>query len=533
MSHTLSTDPGLHIQGLGVSYYQRGRRTPAVTGVDLSVQPGMLTALVGESGSGKSTTAMAALGLLPKGARREAGELYLSGTALHNLNDAGWRAVRGARIGLIPQDPNNSLNPVATIGASLVEALAIHGRGTPAAREQRALALLEEVGIDDPARRFKQYPHELSGGMKQRVLIAAAVALEPEIIIADEPTSALDATVQKTILDVLERLCSEHGVGVLFITHDLTLARQRAERIVVMREGTAVDDLPPAKLNTSVASSYTRQLLSDAPSFRPGAASRPRLQTETLLEVDGLVHDYEGFRAVDGVSLSLRRGETHAIVGESGSGKTTTGQAIAGFVRPTAGRIRLGELDVTACRGAQRRALRKAVQVVYQNPLSSLDPRWPVWRSIAEPARALGVEPRRTIRQRVAEVMEQVALDPNLAERRPAQLSGGQRQRVAIARAIIARPQLLVLDEPVSALDVTVQARILRLLEELQQQLGLAYLFISHDLAVVQQLSDTVTVLRRGRIMDAGHTTEVFAAPQSDYTRELIAAAPRACVPAS
>ncbi|QPK78688.1 ABC transporter ATP-binding protein [Corynebacterium lizhenjunii] len=531
---TTSQQPLLSIRDLNVSYRTKAGTTPAVQGVNLDVYPGQMTAIVGESGSGKTTSAMAAIGLLPSNAHVDAGSIHFCGTELAGLRPKQWRSLRGKRIGLIPQDPNNSLNPLKTIGASVEEGLAIHGEGTAQSRRQRALELLERVGIDDPQRRYAQYPHELSGGMKQRVLIAAAVALRPELIIADEPTSALDVTVQKVILDLLDELRAETGTGILFITHDLAVAGDRADRIVVMESGHVREEGWAATVLTEPAHAYTRRLLADAPSLNlatvptVGASAKQRTARtgQPLVEVSGLTQRFGDFTAVDDVSFMVGKGTTHALVGESGSGKTTTGRAIAMFNQPTSGSIRVGGVEVTALRGAEQREARKRIQLVYQNPFGSLDPRQSIGQTIAAPLRNLTGASKAKATERAREFMRLVALNPDFFDRRPKELSGGQRQRVAIARAMIVEPELVILDEAVSALDVTVQAQILDLLEQLQQELDLTYIFISHDLAVVNHISDTVSVFSHGKQVETGRTGEVFAQPQAAVTRKLIEAIP-------
>ncbi|AKK07693.1 ABC transporter ATP-binding protein [Corynebacterium testudinoris] len=520
----------LQVSDLHVSYSTSQGPVYAAQGVSLSVEPGQVTAIVGESGSGKSTTAHAALGLLPGNAQIESGEITLAGRSLIGLSERQWRSIRGTRIGLVPQDPNNSLNPVKTIGASVAEGLRIHGRPVS---DSRVIELLERVGIDDPARRARQYPHELSGGMKQRALIASAIALEPELIIADEPTSALDVTVQKTILDLLDDMRRDIGLGILFITHDLAVAGDRADQVVVMQRGQVKESGPAASLLTDPHDPYTQRLLANAPSLATGTATprqRPPLSEDILLEVKNLRQEFgqgsNTFVAVEDMSFQVVRGSTHAIVGESGSGKTTTGRAIAAFTRPTAGTITIDGKEIQNATSKERRELRRVVQMVYQNPFSSLDPRQSVGASIAEPLKNFGSRSKATIDAAVAEHLDLVALDPALASRRPAELSGGQRQRVAIARALILQPELVVFDEAVSALDVTVQAQILELLDNLQRELHLTYVFISHDLAVVRQISDTVTVMKSGRHVEEGSTAEVFDHPQDDFTRTLLDAIP-------
>ncbi|WP_350347906.1 ABC transporter ATP-binding protein [Agromyces sp. G08B096] len=538
----------LDIDRLDIAYRTRGRDRRVVHDVSFDVGEGEVVALVGESGSGKTTTASAVLGLLPPGGRIERGAIRLRGTDLAGWSDRRLQAVRGIRIGLIPQDPVTSLNPVRPIGAQLGEVFRVHRRDDRRAVERRVLELLDRVGIDDPGRRARQYPHELSGGMRQRVLIANAVALEPELVIADEPTSALDATVQRRILDLVDELRREHGTAVLLVTHDLGVAAERADRVVVMQEGRILERGPTREVLDAPSEAYTRRLVADAPGlaapvFRSPAAP-PYLRdagvaaatNPFVLEASGLVKTYpvggrgEPFRAVDDVSFRVLRGTTHALVGESGSGKTTTARIATRFVAPDAGTVLLGGDEVVGpsggLTGAARRDFRRRVQLVYQNPFASLDPRQTVAQIVAEPLRNFGIGDRRARAARAADLIDRVALPAHLAGHRPAELSGGQRQRVAIARALALDPELLVLDEAVSALDVTVQARILELLERLQADLGLSYLFISHDLAVVARISHTVSVMHRGRIVEHGTTAEVFRAPQHEYTRELLAAVP-------
>ena len=519
----------LNIDNLAVSYHTPRGEVAAVSGVSLEVHPGEITAIVGESGSGKSTTAMATIGLLPGSASVDTGVVHFKGRDITDLSNSQWRQLRGQHIALIPQDPNNSLNPVKTIGASVEEAMVIHRKGTSEERKKRALELLETVGIDDPERRYHQYPHELSGGMKQRVLIAAALSLEPELIIADEPTTALDVTVQKVILDLLDRMREELDLGILFITHDLAVAGDRADRIVVMEKGQVREEGLAANVLTDPQHEYSKRLLADAPSLATAQVLRvtvPSASDTPLVKVEGLTKSYGGFTAVQDISFDVRPGTTHAVVGESGSGKTTTGRMISLFETPTAGSITVGGKDILATKAAERKELRSNIQLVYQNPYSSLDPRMRIGDIIAEPFRNFTKASKAKAQARAKEYLELVSLNPDLYSRRPRELSGGQRQRVAIARALIVEPELVILDEAVSALDVTVQAQIIRLLDKLQKDLSLTYIFISHDLAVVRQISDTVSVLRRGEQVELGNTEEVFRHPQSDFTRDLISAIP-------
>ncbi|MET0861932.1 MAG: ABC transporter ATP-binding protein [Microbacterium sp.] len=533
----------LSIEDLRVSYAGRVGRREVVHGVSFDVAEGEVVALVGESGSGKSTTAHAVLGLLPEGGRIDGGAVRVGAADIAGWSPKRLRSVRGAQIGLVPQDPGASLDPVRPIGVQVGEILRLHGERDRATVRTRVLELLERVGLDDPALRARQYPHELSGGMRQRVLIAIAIALSPRLIIADEPTSALDATVQRRILDLIDDLRREEGTSVLLVTHDLGVAADRAQRIVVLKDGDIVEQGSTADILAAPSDGYTRQLLADAPAlagegFRrapaplflrdagAAAAENPWAVTAAGLVKEFAARGREPFRAVDDVSFRVRRGTTHALVGESGSGKTTTARLVTRFLHPDAGRIELSGTDIAGLGGAQLRALRRRIQLVYQNPFSSLDPRQSVGQIVAEPLHNFREGARRERRERAAELLERVKLPADLFDRSPRELSGGQRQRVAIARALAIRPDVVVLDEAVSALDVTVQARILELLESLQQELGLTYLFISHDLAVVRRISHTISVMQRGRIVEDGSTEDIFTAPAQTYTRELLAAVP-------
>lgn len=528
----------LSIDELRVSYAAGIGRRAVVHGVSLAIKEGETVALVGESGSGKSTTAQAVLGLLPSGGRVESGRVRLGDLDISGWSDRALRSIRGAAIGFVPQDPVTSLDPVRRIGAQVEEVLKLHGHREGRSRRARVLELLERVGIDDPELRARQYPHELSGGMRQRVLIATAVALRPRLLIADEPTSALDATVQRQVLDLLDELREEEGTSILLVTHDLGVAADRAQRLVVLQHGRIVEQGASAEVLAEPRDAYTRQLLADAPAFAATSAQSPPAAPAAASEdaapaisVVGLDKQFRtgrrgAFRAVDGVSFDVPTATTHALVGESGSGKTTTARLITRFQRADAGSIRIEGDDITTWKGERLRQLRRRIQLVYQNPFASLDPRQRIEDVIAEPLTNFGLGTRSSRRERAAELIARVALPADVARRTPRELSGGQRQRVAIARALAARPSVIVLDEAVSALDVTVQARILELLASLQAELGLTYLFISHDLAVVRGISHTVSVMRKGRIVEQGSTTRIFQDPQHEYTRELLAAVP-------
>lgn len=533
----------LDISDLVVSYRAGRERRQALHGVSLRIAEGEATALVGESGSGKTTTAQAVLGLLPAGARIDSGTIALGEQVISTWPERRLATVRGAHIGLIPQDPVSSLDPVRTIGVQVGEILRVHGERDRPTIRKRVLELLDRVGLDDPVRRAAQYPHQLSGGMRQRVLIATAVALQPRLLIADEPTSALDATVARRILDLIDELRAEQGTAVLLVTHDLAVAASRADRLVVLNGGRVVEAGAARDILQNPQDAYTRQLLADAPALAAEGFRRipaPLYLREAAvvaaekvnaIEVSSLTKTFHtrgasDFRAVDDVSFAVRRGTTHALVGESGSGKTTTARIIAGFLRPDGGTVSVADRDVTALAGRELRDYRRTLQLVYQNPFSSLDPRQRIANIVAEPLHNFGAGTRTERTQRVADLIDRVALPASVLTRTAAELSGGQRQRVAIARALAAHPQVVVLDEAVSALDVTVQARILELLVSLQHELGLTYLFISHDLSVVRSLSHTVSVMQRGRVVESGTTEAIFTQPTHDYTKELLGAVP-------
>ncbi|MGQ4376358.1 dipeptide ABC transporter ATP-binding protein [Streptomyces sp. SAS_267] len=537
--------PLLEIRGLSVSYRTRdGGTVAAVRGVDLDVWPGQVTAVVGESGSGKSTTAHAITRLLPDNGVIDAGAVRFGRHDLATLSEAELRTVRGARIGLVPQDPTVSLNPVKRIGEQVAEVLRIHGLATRRSAAAEAIGVLGRAGLPDAAVRARQYPHELSGGMRQRALIAVAIAARPELIIADEPTSALDVTVQRVILDHLQHLAEESGTAILLVTHDLGVAAERAQRLVVMAQGRVVEAGATQDVLADPQDTYTRHLLASAPSMttarRRPSAPEATADTVPLVEARHLVKEFRlpgtadgprTLRAVDDVSFAVHRGQTLALVGESGSGKSTTARLVLRLADATAGQVLFDGVDVTASRGARARGLRRRAQLVYQNPYASLDPRFSIGEVITEPLRAFKVGDRASRLARARELLDRVALPPATLERRPAELSGGQRQRVAIARALALSPNLVVCDEPVSALDVSVQAQVLELLAELQAGTGVAYLFISHDLAVVRQIAHQVAVMRAGRVVETGPPEDLFTRPRHEYTRALLAAIPGGRVP--
>lgn len=537
-----TTPPVLSIDGLAVAFRTGSELVTAISDITIDIAAGETVAVVGESGSGKSTTAAAVNRLLPENGVITAGSIRFEGRELTDLPENAMVSLRGAGIGLVPQDPMSNLNPLMRVGEQIGEALEVHGYTSGDGTKARVVELLEMVGIPDAARRATQYPHEFSGGMRQRALIAMGLACKPRLLIADEPTSALDVTVQRRILDQLDQLTDELGTAVFLITHDLALAAERADRIVVMFRGRVVEEGTSADVLGNPQHEYTRQLLAAAPSL---ASRRDALPTREVtadavpfVEIRDLRKEFplrnakagepQTFTAVDGVSFSIRRGTTVSIVGESGSGKSTTANMVLGLEDATSGAILFDGTDLTALRRTELFALRRRVQPVFQNPYASLDPRYTVEQSIAEPLRVHRIGTAASRHARVLELLEQVALPAAMAERLPHELSGGQRQRVAIARALALEPELVVLDEAVSALDVLVQAQILELLADLQKNLGLSYLFISHDLAVVRMISDEVHVMQRGVVVESGTPESIFDTPQHPYTRELLAAIPGA-----
>ncbi|GAB3707717.1 ABC transporter ATP-binding protein [Mariniluteicoccus flavus] len=530
------TPPVVELRDLSIAFRTADGTREAVRHVDLTVRAGETVAIVGESGSGKSTTAAAINRLLADNATITTGTILFQGEDVATFSEGRMRGLRGASIGLVPQDPMSNLDPLMTVGDQIGEALEVHGVAHGAELRGRVLELLEAVGIGDPGRRARQYPHEFSGGMRQRVLIAMGLACRPALLIADEPTSALDVTVQRRVLDQLAQLTGELGTAVVLITHDLALAAERADRVAVMYRGEVVEEGAVHDVLSHPQHDYTRRLLGAIPGLN-AVTREPRPATEALAEARGLVKVFRvrgergrgltDFTAVDGVDLTIPRGATVSLVGESGSGKSTVANMVLGLEEPTSGTIFFDGAPRPTDR-AGLKAFRRRVQPVFQNPFASLDPRYTVERSIAEPLQVHGVGSRDERRNRVRDLLERVSLPAELTSRLPHELSGGQRQRVAIARALALNPDLVVLDEAVSALDVLVQDQILELLARLQEEMGLSYLFISHDLAVVRAISDEVHVMQQGRIVESGTPAQLFAAPRVDYTRELLAAIPGA-----
>ncbi|WP_323180015.1 ABC transporter ATP-binding protein [Streptomyces sp. NBC_00893] len=493
----------------------------AVDGLSFSLEAGGALGVVGESGSGKSASAYALLGLHRGTGAKVGGSIRVAGVDVSAADDAELRALRGAKAAMVFQDPLSSLDPYYAVGDQIAEVYRVHNRASRRAARARAVEVLDRVGIPDAARRSRSRPHEFSGGMRQRALIAMALACEPELLIADEPTTALDVTVQAQILDLLHDLRRETGMGLLLVTHDVGVAAESVDEVLVMQSGRAVERGPVGEVLVAPREPYTRSLLAAVPRVaRPrtdarakpadaaGAAGAPLVEAVDVRQVFG--RGKSALAAVDGVSLTVRRGETLGVVGESGSGKTTLGRMLVGLLEPTSGRL---------IRDAR-------VQMVFQDPVSSLNPRRSIGESVADPLRASGQRDGAAIRARVRDLLTRVGLDPDSYDRYPHEFSGGQRQRVGIARALAAEPELIVCDEAVSALDVTTQAQVTALLAELQRELGLALVFIAHDLAVVRQVSDRVAVMRQGRIVEEGEVDQVYGDPQDPYTRQLLAAVP-------
>ncbi|WDF32899.1 ABC transporter ATP-binding protein [Arthrobacter agilis] len=607
--------PLLEVRNLAVSFRTTHGEVQAVEDASFTLKRGSALAIVGESGSGKSTTAMACIGLLPGNGRVTSGSIFFEGQDLVHLPEAKMRAIRGRAIGLVPQDPMSNLNPVTKIGTQVAETLLVHGMATKKNVKQRVIDVLTAAGLPDAGERAKQYPHEFSGGMRQRALIAIGLACQPRLLIADEPTSALDVTVQRTILDQIDTMTEQLGTSVLLITHDLGLAAERASQLVVMHRGRVVETGPADQLLNDPQHPYTQSLVRAAPSvaavrLRPaaftadaaarlklaeaafeeheaghetrhgarhaaehgsghegvagGSAATPEAATAeatpgtgahaatsssdrstaptpgsavhtppvNIVEIRDLTKVYkrrgskEDFYAAKNVTLDVPRGQTVAIVGESGSGKTTTARMLLKLIEPTSGTMTFDGMDVATLDKTQLNDFRQRVQPIFQDPYSSLNPMFTIERIVEEPLNAYRRGSKKERSARVRELMDQVSLPQNALRRYPAELSGGQRQRVAIARALALQPELIVCDEPVSALDVLVQAQILKLLGDLQSELGLSYLFISHDLAVVRLISDYVCVMKDGELVEAASSEEVFQNPRHPYTRKLLASIP-------
>ena len=537
MTPPLPPTPLLQVEGLSVAYGPN----QVVRDVGFTLARGKSLALIGESGSGKSTIARAVLRLLPDQGRAN-GKVGFEGQDILSLSERRFRPLRGRAIGFVPQDPGNALNPVRTIGVQAEEAAALLDERDPTIRRALILETFAQVGLDHPQRVYDSYPHQLSGGMLQRVLIGLAVLPRPKLLVADEPTSALDVTIQKRILDLLSQLRQDLDISLLLITHDLAIAAERTDAILVLKGGIVQEAGETARVFAAPNSAYARKLHSDVPALNPdryGALrdpgfsrlAQPEAKIAAKIEVAGVSKtfavDGRSLTAVDNVSFSVPAGTTHALVGESGSGKTTTIRLLLGLEQPDQGTIKVAGAPLSGRRPETLREAWRHLQLVYQNPFTSLDPTWRVESLVREPLDRFRIGTASERSARVREALAHVGLSEQLLARKPSALSGGQRQRVAIARALVLRPDVIVLDEPTSALDVSVQADIVQVLLELQASLGLTYVFVSHDLALVRQLAHSVSVMHRGRIVEHGLVGEIFDRPREAYTRSLLEAIPK------
>lgn len=545
----------LSVAGLSVTYHHGGTTTRALHDVNLEVAAGERVAVIGESGSGKSTFTHALLGILPRSAVLDAAHAVLDGQSLIDLSPKAWEILRRDRIGYVPQDPNVALDPVHRVGVQLDEAIRLDDRTLARpAREEAARELLARVGFPDVDRALRSFPHQLSGGQRQRVLIAIALVGDPRLIIADEPTSGLDVAVQRTVLDLLDSIVRTSGVALVLVTHDLAVASERSDRIMVLDHGRAVESADTASVLHAPSDPYTRRLVASVPTLRdrklaPSTSTSTIAESEhpvpveaPLVEVRAIAKTYvtrdarAGRTVVEasrGVSLTIPRSTTYGLVGESGSGKSTLARIVAGIDVPDDGDVTVNGVSLVHGPRRTRQAARSAVQYVFQNPYGSLDPKQTVRAVLTEPLEARGLDYRGPAVQALVErTLDDVGLTADTADRRPGELSGGQRQRVAIGRALITKPELIVLDEPVSSLDVSVQAQILQLLVDLQHEHGSTYLFISHDLAVISEVSDHVGVLASGRLVEDGPVAQVLHQPATGHTRDLLAAIPRFHAPA-
>jgi peptide/nickel transport system ATP-binding protein len=525
--------PVLEVRNLSVSLPSGADRVHAVEKVSFTVSPGEIVCLVGESGSGKSVIAFTVMGLLAKALKPTSGEILLEGENILAASETRLRQLRCTRMSMIFQEPMTALNPVMTCGEQIDEVLNTHTKLDAAARKAKIIAILARVKLPEPERIYASYPHQLSGGQRQRIMIAMALVLDPVLLIADEPTTALDVTTQAEILKLIAELQDGQGTGVLFITHDFGVVAEIAHRVAVLRWGELVEMGPTEKILSRPEHSYTKMLISSVPSIHP-VHRDVRKDGPTVLRTEKLGKTYSGsgffqkarvVRAAIDVDLDIRRGETLGIVGESGSGKSTVARCIARLIDPSEGKIFLGDTEIATMKASKLRPHRRRVQIVFQDPYRSMNPRITIGESIIEGPMNFGLKRDEAI-VRARKLMETVRLDPNSLDRYPHQFSGGQRQRICIARALAMEPELLIADEAVSALDVSVQKQVLELLDEIRVRLNLAVLFITHDLRVAAQICDYVAVMSKGRVVEYGSAEQVFGSPKDDYTKALFAAAP-------
>jgi peptide/nickel transport system ATP-binding protein len=527
------TAPVLQIDDLSLALPTMADRAFAIQNLSLSIAPGETLCVVGESGSGKSLTALAAIGLLPRAVKPAGGSIRLAGRELLGLPEREMQDIRGREIGMIFQEPMTSLNPVMRVRDQIIETFEAHGALDRRGRAERTLELINEVGLPDPVAIARAYPHELSGGQRQRVMIAMALAMEPKLIIADEPTTALDVTTQAQILKLIDALRKKHGTAVMFITHDFGVVAEIADRVAVLQHGIMVEEGPAAAVLHMPQHDYTKRLLAAVPSLVP-PPPKDLSGAPKAFQVHDLSKTYKGrgffrrgreVKAAERVTFDIQRGETLGLVGESGSGKSTVGRCVMRLIEPDAGSIKVGDVSIREMSQAQFRPLRKRIQMVFQDPFASLNPRRTVGRIIAEGPIAQGV-PKKEALEKARVLLDLVGLNANAADRYPHEFSGGQRQRIGIARALALEPDVLVADEPVSALDVSVQAQILALMQDLQKRLGLAILFVTHDLRVAAQMCDRIAVMQKGVIVELQPTAQLFDNPQHAYTKALLAAVP-------
>ncbi|QOZ48154.1 microcin ABC transporter ATP-binding protein [Bradyrhizobium sp. CCBAU 53340] len=530
----MTAPPAVSIRNLKIALPKGAERPFAVDGVSLDLRPGKIVCVVGESGSGKSMCAHALMGLLPDTVSVTSGEIQFEGRDLLKLDDDGWRDLRGRRLAMIFQEPMTALNPLMRIGDQMAEMFEAHGLLTPKERRAKALSLAREVGLPDPERIVRAYPHQLSGGQRQRAMIAMALALEPAVLVADEPTTALDVTTQAQILKLIRNLQRNRNMAVMFITHDFGVVADIADQVVVLRHGKVVEEGPAATVFNEPQHDYTKALLAAVPSMHPPARAPLDGQAKAV-EVIGLDKTYvtsggwfREDRRVDAaraVNFNILKGETLGLVGESGSGKSSVARLVMRLIEADRGTVRIGDTDLTQLSGKALRSERHRIQMIFQDPFASLNPRRKIGHIIADGPIAAGTDARVAF-DRARDLLKMVGLDAGALERYPHEFSGGQRQRIGIARALALEPEIIVADEAVSALDVSVQAQVLKLLEDLKARLGLSMLFITHDLRVAAQICDRIAVMQRGVIVELKPTAELFASPEHPYTRELLAAVP-------
>jgi len=530
----MSKAPAIAIKNLKIALPKSGERSYAVEDVSIDLIPGEIVCLVGESGSGKSMCAHALMGLLPDTVKTEAGEISFGGKNLLKLTEDGWREVRGRDIAMVFQEPMTALNPLMRIGDQMMEMFEAHGLLTPKERRAKALNLAKEVGLPDPERIIRAYPHQLSGGQRQRAMIAMALALEPSVLVADEPTTALDVTTQAQILKLIRNLQRSRNMAVMFITHDFGVVADIADRVVVLRHGKIVEEGSIDAVFRNPQHDYTKALLAAVPSMDPPARA-PLDETNKAVDVIGLDKTYvtptgwfkpdRRVQAANEVTFSILKGETVGLVGESGSGKSSVARLVMRLIEADRGTVRIGDVDLTALKGKALRDQRHRIQMIFQDPFASLNPRRKVGQIITDGPISHGADPKKAM-ERARELLGMVGLDAGSLDRYPHEFSGGQRQRLGIARALAMDPEIIVADEAVSALDVSVQAQVLKLLEDLKARLGLSMLFITHDLRVAAQICDRIAVMQRGEIVELKPTAQLFASPEHPYTRELLSAVP-------